>query len=543
MKYLHLLFWIILLTSNVKAQVNFTSSNLPIISIDTDGQSIQDIERIVAHMSITYKEAQTSNVNDPANVYDGRINIETRGSSSQFFPKKSYGLETQLPDGENNNVSLLGMPEENDWILYAPFSDKSLMRNVFAYHIANQMGRYASRTKFCELVINGEYKGIYVLMEKLKRDKNRIDIAKLKEDEIEGEDLTGGYILKIDKPTGSGGEGWASDYPPPYNDQRQIFFQYEYPESGEIIPEQADYIEDFIRAFEDNLQSENFADSLEGYHQYIDTESFIDYMIVNEVCKNVDGFRLSTFLYKQKDSNGGKLHIGPVWDFNISLGNADYCQGEFTTGWIMDFNQICTGDNWLIPFWWERLLEDVHFRQRAAERWLELRNGLLETDVLLEWIDNQRQLLGDAQVRNFQKWDILNQYIWPNNHIGGNYVSEVVYLKNWLTDRLDWLDFAFEDLGKPNPEDILGIEPIKANPNPFSEFLQWTFQATKGNLIRIELADITGKVVGNWTFVINQTGQNTVTWELAETMLPNGLYVYRYFNNRREMKREMILKY
>ena len=518
------------------------SSKLPIVLINTNGQLIPDEPRITAHMQIIYKgEQQESTIDAPPNVYDGRISIERRGSSSQLYPKKSFGLETQHPDGSNNNVSLLGMPEENDWILHAPFSDKSLMRNVLAYHIANEIGQYAARTRFCELVINGQYEGVYVLMEKLKRDKNRIDIAKLESHETEGEDLTGGYILKIDKDTGSGGQGWASNYPPPYNADRQIFFQYEYPKSDEIVPEQMAYIQAFLTAFENNLQSESFADSIHGYQQYIDVESFIDYMIVNEICKNIDAFRLSTFLHKHKDSDGGKLHIGPVWDFNFSLGNVDYCQGELPTGWVLDFNQICTNDHWLIPFWWERLMQDEVFNQKAFQRWQELRTTSLQTGQLLQWIDSQALYLEDAQTRNFDKWQILNNYVWPNHHIGGSYSAEIVYLKNWLSARLDWLDTAFSSLTDPK-EDILGFEVVKIAPNPFNQSLQWTYNAIEGNWIQIELFDLMGKKINAWTTIAEQTGQNKWTWQQAHTFLPKGVYLYRFSINNSEIKREMILK-
>jgi len=510
--------------------------------IDTDEQDILDETRITAQMQIIYNGEETlTSINAPANIYDGRISIEIRGSSSQFHPKKSFGLETQLPNGENNNVSLLGMPEENDWILYAPFSDKSLLRNTLAYQITNDMGRYAARTRFCELVINGNYEGVYVLMEKLKRDKNRIDIANLSPDETTGDDLTGGYIFKIDKLTGNGGSGWASEYPPPYNLFRQIFFQYEYPKSEDITTEQAAYIEEFVYDFEDYLQEENFEISADT--PFFDVDSFIDYMIVNEVCKNIDAFRLSTFLYKDKDSNGGKLQIGPVWDFNFSLGNVDYCQGGLTTGWVLDFNQICTNDSFLIPFWWEKLRQNDAFNQRAYKRWQELRNTVLATNQLLSWIDEQHLYLENPQTRNFLKWNIIDTYVWPNNYVGGNYLSEVVYLKNWLTARLIWLDKAFKDLTLPKQEDTLGFEVVKITPNPFNASPRWVYRAVKGDFIEVTLSNMMGKNIGKWTVECKQTGQNTLSLEEVNPHLPKGLYNYRFDINGREVKREIILKF
>ena len=183
----------------ISNKIYFTSSNLPIVIINTGGKIIVDEERITAHMGIIdNEEDQLNNLNDPLNGYDGQIAIELRGSATMGYPKKSYRFETQDADGENNNVSLLGMPKENDWILYGPYDDQSLIRNVLAYGLSNDMGRYASRTRFCELVIDEDYRGLYILLEKTKRDKNRVNIKKMDANDSAGDSLTGGYIIKID---------------------------------------------------------------------------------------------------------------------------------------------------------------------------------------------------------------------------------------------------------------------------------------------------------------------------------------------------------
>jgi hypothetical protein len=193
----------------------FSSSSLPIVVINTGGQTIVDDPRIIATMGIIHNAPLRNNITDPFNNYNGQIMIEFRGSSSQSFPKKAYGFETQDILGENNNVSLVGMPAENDWILYAPYSDKALIRNTLTYHFGNQLMEYAPRTKMCELVINGEYRGVYVLMEKIKQDQNRVDIADLTINDIAGDSLSGGYILKVDKTTGGSTYDFMSNYLPP----------------------------------------------------------------------------------------------------------------------------------------------------------------------------------------------------------------------------------------------------------------------------------------------------------------------------------------
>ena len=285
--------------------------------------------------------------------YEGIIGIEIRGESSQFFDKKSYGFETWDAQYNDIDVALIGFPEEEDWILYGPFSDKSLIRNKLIYELSNQMGRYATKTEFVELTINYEYKGLYIFMEKLKRDKNRINISKLENGDIDEESISGGYIIKIDKSDME--DGSYSDYNSfqskfdvfgNENGDIRINFNYEYPKPGEIHANQKNYIKNYFYEFESSLASENFKDPNDGFRKYIDEDSFIDFFILNELSNNVDGYRLSTYL--QKDRNE-KLVIGPVWDFNLSFGNADYCGGERYDVWCFKFNERCLGDYWNVP--------------------------------------------------------------------------------------------------------------------------------------------------------------------------------------------------
>ena len=323
-----------------------------------------------------------------------------------------------------------GFPEEEDWILYGPYSDKSLVRNVLIYELSNNMGQYASKTKFYELEINGVFQGVYVLMEKIKRDKNRVDISKNKV-----EDITGGYIIKIDKPTGDG--EW-------YNGniafgRGNINFLYEYPKADDISEEQKKYIQDYIHLFETALVSDGFESIESGYRQFIDLDSFIDFFILNEFSKNPDGFRLSTYLHKEK---GGKLKMGPIWDFNLAFGNVNYCDGDSPYGWAHRFNDICSGDTWQVPFWWNRFLDDPEYVSLLKERWAILRSDILSEDIVLGRLrELQENLKGSSAIdKNFGKWLILGKYIWPNKFIGDSYDSEINYLEEWIIERFKWLD-------------------------------------------------------------------------------------------------------
>ena len=386
-------------------------------------------------------------------LYEGIIGIEIRGESSQFFDKKSYGFETWDSQYNDLDVALIGFPEEEDWILYGPFSDKSLIRNKLIYELSNRMGRYTTKTEFVELTINYEYKGLYIFMEKLKRDKNRIDISKLENADIDEELISGGYIIKIDKSDME--DGSYTDYNSFQshfdvfgieNGDIRINFNYEYPKPGEIHANQKNYIKNYFYEFESSLASNNFKDPINGFRKYIDEDSFIDFFILNELSNNVDGYRLSTYL--QKDRNE-KLVIGPIWDFNLSFGNADYCGGERYDVWCFKFNERCLGDYWNVPFWWNRLLEDEKFVDKLKGRWNQLRLNILSDNNILTLIEEQYSFLNnetDIINRNFNKWKIFGIYIWPNSFIGNNYYEEIDFLKNWIKERTKWLDESINNL-------------------------------------------------------------------------------------------------
>jgi hypothetical protein len=417
---------------------------LPLLSINTNGSTIVDEPKILA--DITILEADVVS-------FTGNIGIEIRGASSQMFPKKSYGLETRDENNEDLDVSVLDMPEEEDWVLYAPYSDKSLVRNKLIYDLSRDLNRYASRSRFVELNINDTFLGVYVFMEKLKRDGNRIDINKLKEDENTGEDLTGGYILKIDKTAGSNlGEGYndqnsfTSQYNPPNATiGQEINFLYEEPDAEDITTEQKNYISNYMAEFEDALASDDFTDPILGYRAYIDVDSFLDFFILNELSNNVDGYRLSTFMYKDKSD---KLKLGPIWDFNLAFGNADYCSGGETNVWAYKFNERCPEDFWQVPFWWNRLLQDPEFVSQLKDRWNTLRAGVLSNGSIDSKVDAYVTTLNKAGSieSNFDTWNVLGVYIWPNKFIGSSHEDEIGYLKNWTNDRLSWLDGAINGL-------------------------------------------------------------------------------------------------
>lgn len=266
-------------------------------------------------MKIVFNGAgQINRLTDPNFHFDGTIGIETRGSSSQSISdKKPYSIEVRDLLGEDLAVSLLGMPKESDWALIAPYSDKSLIRDAVVYQLAASMMAWAPRTRFCEVVVNGDYRGVYVLTEKIKRDKNRVNISKLDETTITGDDLTGGYILKIDKTTGNL-PGFAAGFNSRYSNSasnlnKTTFFQYKYPSADDIQPAQQSYIQTTVADMERAMASSNpsFSDPSVGYPKYWDTQTLVDFFIINELSRNIDGYRLSTDFYKDKNSINSKF--------------------------------------------------------------------------------------------------------------------------------------------------------------------------------------------------------------------------------------------
>lgn len=516
----------------------FYSSNLPIILINTNGQGIPDEPKIMADFQVIYNGPGLRNYLTDEPDYSGKIGIEIRGSSSQNFPKKSYGFELWNDMGLEIDTNLLGMPKESDWILNANYTDKTFCRNTLAYAVSQQMGHYATRFRYVEVMINNSYMGIYILSEKIKRDNHRVDIADLNPDDNTGDQLTGGYIIKIDKSTGSGGDGWLSFFPPPAHPNDQyIYFQYDYPSQYVLTSQQKQYIQGFMYNFEKSLSNLNFADTAYGYRKWMNVESFIDYFIVNEISKNVDGYRLSTFLYKDRDSNDPKLHIGPVWDYDIAWHNADYCDGEFFWGWAYQFP--CAGDWWQVPFWWNRLLEDTNYNNELKCRWLTLRQSFLSNNGMDNYIDSVASLLDEAQVRNFQKWPILGQYVWPNPYpIPQTYAEEIDVLKTWIHNRMYWLDSNMPgycdctDAKQPENYKIVA----ETYPNPAIDYINIRMPSELSVNTMLTLVNIDGKIMSNEKATVNSN--NEIFKDIS--LLPSGFYLARITDGKQQFLAKFV---
>ncbi len=527
-----IVFFIFLISPKTFAEISLnTSSNLPLVVITTNGQTITDSPKITANMGIIWNgPGKRNTLNDPMNDYNGKIGIEIRGSSSQMFPKKSYGFETRSGDGLELDVSLLGMPEENDWILYAPYTDKTMIRDVLSYTLYAALGSYSPRCRYVELVLNGSYEGVYVLMEKIKRDKGRVDIAKLTTTDNTGENLTGGYIIKIDKTTGSGGEGWYSYYT---NVLGNTYYQYDYPKQDVITEAQRTYIQTYVNGMEKALYSEKYSGT-GSYHEFLNDSSCIDFMILNELAKNVDGYRLSSYLYKDKND---LMKCGPIWDFNLTYGNANYVNGWIPTGF--QYQVDLGGDYWQNPFWWNKLMRDPSYVKSLKKRWATLRLKELSSQRISFVVDSLTSLISEAEVRNYLRWPILGTYVWPNYYIGPTYISEIIWMKDWITKRLAFLDqmWPYDFTGNENQ---LASQTCKIFPNPFTDKLMVQLAPTLNGKAYAEIFSAGGSLLRKNSVDI-QNGQTQLEFTGRNT-LSSGLYMLRISMNGRIVGSEKLVK-
>ncbi len=408
------------------------TSNLPLLIINPFGQYISANNR--STVSLRFIDATKSkNSLLGAADYDGRASVNLRGFSTLRQPKNS--MTVRLIDEDNSKVKagLLGLPKESDWVLYAPYADKTLIRNALAYELSNQMGRYAPRTRFVEVFMERsggklgqrDFMGLYLLVEKIKRGKNRVNITELTASDTSEPEITGGYMIKRDH---------SERYEPSFRTRRGNHFYYVEPDPEDMSRDQMNYISSYMNRFEQALYGSDFRDPDRGYAAYLDVDAFIDQHWLIEMSKNIDGFRYSAYLFKDR---GGKLNVGPAWDWNLSFGNANYYDGSDPRGWYTENlreREIS---------WFRRLDDDPDFKQKAIDRWGELRRTVLSTKAILARVEEMAAQLDDAQVRNFRRWPVLGRRIHPNDFVGDTYEEEIKWMKQWIQKRLAWMDDQF----------------------------------------------------------------------------------------------------
>ena len=413
------------------------SSNLPLIILENYGDgrpSSGDYQ--TASMAIIEPSDGRGRFKDPLTVVS-QVGIKTRGSSTGGRSKSSLSMEMQDEFGQDKNLSLIGMPNESDWVLWGPYNfDLTLMHNPFIFELSRQIGRYAPRTRFVELYMNtgggalstADYFGVYALMEKIDRDSDRVDVEKIFSEHKSSPEVSGGYILKIDRadPGDSGfsaaGQGIKYVYP-----------KEEQMESNEFDPQEK-ALRKFLNDMGTSLNASYFRDPIRGYAKYIDIDAAIDHHLLNVLAFNVDALRLSGYMHIPR---GGKLIFGPIWDFDRALGSTDGRDNNPRT-WRSQ-----TGDRGTDFFnypWWNRMFRDIDFFQKYIDRFQLLRQSEFSKVNINSIIDGMAEELREAQKRNLSKW---NQR--PRSAYGGTYDGEVQHMKTWLSRRITFMEQQFVD--------------------------------------------------------------------------------------------------
>ena len=493
--------------------------DLPIVFVDTKGKCLDKnvTEKIPATMRVL--DGKTNSVADSAKgtLYD--IGIKVRGQSSALFPKPGYGVEVRDEKGEGLDVSLFGLPPADDWVFHGPYVDKSMMRNALAHWLFRQAGHYSPRTKHFDLYINGVYRGVYVLIEKIKRGKYRVNVSKLKETDIAGDSLTGGYIWAFDKTgTNTGGAGSGPIEKEGFNTSDGLNVILHYPKKENIQKQQEDYLKKYLNDLEGLFKN---GKNGQGYENYVDMTSALDYVLHEEVTNNADSYWCSFFLHKPKDKtdkNGvkteGKVTLGPAWDFNLAMSNGSQPEngggnngggmwgggfgGGFggggngfgssgTSGWQIENSQksgnggmwgmgsSLKAPNWLLGMW-----KDSHYQSELKKRWAELRSGVWHTKTLDLYLDSMKTYLKNAADRNFKRWPNLGKSSgqndadpqpmkYCNSSSGGGFGmpmggynattwdGEFEHLRKKMKERMQWMD---EQLGFKEPASPIAMAPV-----------------------------------------------------------------------------------
>jgi len=497
-------------TGTFVSAVTLDSTNLPIVGIYTYFKAIPDTPKIKAFMGIIDKGYNVmNNVKDTTYNYYGYIGIEKRGSITQLWPQPSYGYETWDSLSNTIDSKILTMPKESDWVLYSPWDDRTLMKNVLTYQLASQMGYWAPRTKYCEVLINNfifwDYKGVYVMMEKIKRDKKRVDIAKLDIDDNAGDSLTGGYIIAVDKNIWQADSGFYSKKDP------NLFITYKYPKAEEITIPQKNYIKSYVDSFETAMLSTNFAHPTAGFRKYMDPASFMDFFIIQELSKNIDSYRRSSYLYKDKASNGGKLHAGPHWDYN-SAWSVSQCGFDSYAGWA--YKTTCwINSSYPIPSWWGRMLQDTVYANDLNCRYKYLRTNVLDTTNMFKIIDSVKTYLAFAQPRQYAQWGFTDSY-----------ATHTDTLKYWIRNRLAWMDANMP--GKcysVSVNEKSWVEhSFKVYPNPSSGEVTLEFDAGTEKDMTMELYNALGDCVLRLDRTKFNRGNNSLKLDLS--VYAQGIY-------------------
>ena len=343
-------------------------------------------------------------------AYRGYAGVETRGRSSASFPKPQYALELWDSDGADLERDLLGFGPESDWVLNGAWVDRALFRNKLTYDLFQAMGgpeRYAAQSAFCELELNGDYRGIYLLTERIKRAESRVDISDA--GELDGSS----FVVKLD----SG--GFMA------NSLGYGYWNLVYPRESAIGEDALAGITATLSAWEAAASGSAPDDPDTGIFAYVDLDSAVDFVIIEEFAKNNDAYFLSIHLWQDE---GGLIHFVP-WDIDLGYGQPSYNNNEPPEEWVL-----------YRPALISTMSELPVFQERLVERWAELRETILTDEALQERVEGYLSTMGDAVDRNFERWPIEDVAFGSYLYEIESHDAEVERVGKWIQVRVRWMD-------------------------------------------------------------------------------------------------------
>lgn len=429
------------------------STHLPLVEIDTGGPAVpgkavldenglitgyttavDGADRITAHLDIVDHET-TYNHADDTPTLSSDIEIHVRGNSSRAFDKSSYALRLINEDGTNNPQEVMGMDAHHEWVLYGPYLDKTLLRNYMWYNIGGEIMDYAPNVRFCELLLNGEYQGVYVMLENITAGD---DGARLNLSVNAKRNTFSGYLLRLDR--GSDEPLKQIDHFTAYAKHTGQGMNIVFPGTSNLTPEIAGAISKDFSDFEKALYSYDYHDGKYGYRAYIDVESFLDYFLINELTCNYDAGWLSTYIYKDIS---GKFRMC-IWDMNSACDNYQESQMD-RQGFQM---QNC--------LWYFMLIKDEDFTEALIDRYWELRESWFDVDYLERYVDETAAYLGDAVNRNYEVWGYTfgaeYDMLQPSERNPHSYEEAIAQIKEFLRERITWMDENIDTLRQYSAE-------------------------------------------------------------------------------------------
>lgn len=400
------------------------------------GQHVKDIENsfIQADMRIYDREGELNKLSSQP-VLESKINIRVRGNSSRTFDKVGYLFKFTDDAGMERKLEVMGMEKDSTWVLHGPYLDKTLMRNYMWYNLAGQIMEWAPDVRYCEVFLDHEYQGLYVMAEQISMGEGRIEMTK-----YDGKSNISSYIVCADRESVNDVQYLDNftSYALRINGKLEV----KYPGASRITPELTEYISRDFSRFEKALYSFDYDTARYGYQNYIDVDSFVDYFIINEVTQNTDAGLYSTYFYKDVS---GKLKMC-VWDFNNCCDN--YIEDQTPMAGFFMQNRP----------WYFMLCKDEAFMEKVITRYHQLRKGILSEEAVESYIAGVQSYLGPAIERNFEKWGYSflpeKDLLYEDERKIGSYEAAVEQYETRLVRRMRWMDEHIEDLRSYSHESI-----------------------------------------------------------------------------------------